>query len=119
MNAICWLLNHQTSGEMIWNDGQHFTRCARCAADLIRGKDGWMSVPKGYRIVWRDKGPGDVDWSRWNEAPLAPVARRTPPAGGAAKLKVVADAPERRDPQSPGHGGIDGGQRQGDDRRAA
>lgn len=119
MGAICRLLNHKMSGEMVWNDGQHFSRCARCAADLIRGKQGWISIPKGHRVVWKDKGPADVDWSRWNEAPFVPAARRTPPARGAAKLKVVADAPERRDPESAGHDGVEGGQRRGDDRRAA
>ena len=58
-----------------------------------------MSIPKGYRVVWKDKGPADVDWSRWNPSggdgvPFAPSVRRMPPARVAARLKVVADAPE-------------------------
>lgn len=98
MGAICRLLGHRPASAMIWNDGQHFGRCTRCARDLVRDKGRWKGAPTGYRIVWRPRTAADVDWSQWNEGRIA-AARKPEPV--AADLKVVGDAVERRQSVSP------------------
>lgn len=119
MNAICRLLRHRASIDIVWNDGRHFGRCTRCGCELIRSGGPWTSVPKGFRIVWRNRTDADIDWSQWKHRTFQPEMREAPPADRDMDFKVVGDAPERRDPASPGGEGLLGGQRENDHRRAA
>ena len=105
MRALCRLFKHRAPTTMVWNDGQHFGRCGRCGRDLIRTDGIWRSVPPGYRIVWKDRTPKDIEWSRWN-ASASPSTQGPSARGRAAapapELKTVGAAVERRDPASPG-----------------
>ena len=40
----------------IQNAGHAFTRCVRCAADLVEAQGRWQTAPKGFRIVWKQAG---------------------------------------------------------------
>lgn len=111
MNAICRLFGHRPSEDAVWNDGFFFGRCTRCACELVRAKGRWSAVPRGFRIVWREPSASHIDWARWRHGAFQPEA---PPLADASDLKVVPTAAERRDPASPGHPGIPGGQRRGD-----
>lgn len=102
MVAICWLLGHRPASVMVWNDGQHFGRCIRCARELVRVKGRWTGVPAGYRIVWKPRTAADVDWSHWNEGQVAAtlkavrIAPELKPEAVAADLKIVGAAIDRR-----------------------
>lgn len=57
---------HTPSTQEIWNDGHHFTRCDRCGEDLVRPPAGkWGRVPKGFRVVWKQRTADDIDWRAW------------------------------------------------------
>ena len=66
MSILCSLGKHEASVKAIWNNGFYFSRCGRCEADLIRKRNGWRPVPKGYRVVWKERRPIDIDWSTWS-----------------------------------------------------
>jgi hypothetical protein len=57
---FCALAGHRPSPTTIENAGHLFTRCARCAADLIQLQGRWQSAPSGFRIVWRAAAPGEA-----------------------------------------------------------
>ena len=65
MNISCRLGRHRALATERWNDGYYFSRCENCGIDLIRRRERWRPVPKGYRVVWKQRREGEIDWSEW------------------------------------------------------
>lgn len=65
MSILCSLGKHEATANSIWNNGFYFSRCRRCAREIIRNREGWRPVPKGYQVVWKPRRPTDIDWSAW------------------------------------------------------
>lgn len=63
MGILCGLGKHEPLAGKIWNDGFYFSRCKSCETEIIRRADSWRAVPKGYRVVWKPRTAGDLDWS--------------------------------------------------------
>lgn len=88
---LCGSGLHRPSPAVVWNGGYGFTRCARCGRDMVRSLlCGWR-VPKGHRVVWRDR-PAEPE-----RRPPAP-ARAAPPAPARAAPPAPAVTP---DPTTP------------------
>ena len=52
-----------------WNGGYYFSRCGRCACDILRRPEGrWKRPPRGFRVAWKPLGEGDVNWDAWERA---------------------------------------------------
>ncbi len=48
----------------IWNAGYWFSSCKRCGCVLVRRGGGrWRVPPKGYRVVWKPRIAGQMDWN--------------------------------------------------------
>jgi hypothetical protein len=59
-----------------WNDGYCFTSCSRCGRDMVRSAFGEWHVPKGFRVVWRPRPPGNLDAAlnkRYGALPASPA----------------------------------------------
>lgn len=64
MSVFCGVGLHKAAERPVWNNGFYFGACARCGCDLVRGAQGrWRAVPRGFRVVWRQRPPGYPDWS--------------------------------------------------------
>ena len=95
MSVFCSMGVHRPADQPVWNNGFYFSACARCGRDLVRGAhDRWRAVPKGFKVVWRQKPAGYPDWSRNSEAeapPLSILSRKAPigvePAGLSRMLR--------------------------------
>jgi hypothetical protein len=57
MRLLCHLGLHRPEPGEVWNRGFWFTRCGRCGRDLVRTAAGKWHVPKGRRIVWKERTP--------------------------------------------------------------
>ena len=64
MPFLCSLGFHRPERVARWNEGYYFTRCERCARDLVRLPDGPWFVPRGYRVVWLTEPPAAVKPAR-------------------------------------------------------
>lgn len=93
MSLACRLKGHDPSPDEICNGPRCFTRCRRCAADLVKQGDAWHAVPKGFRVVWPTETPEEpaaADQAQPQEEvptappPLPPAAPN--PADGALIL---------------------------------
>lgn len=77
MSVLCRMGAHSAAGQGVWNNGFYFGSCRRCGCDLVRGAhDRWRAVPKGFKVVWRQRPPGYPDWS--NAEPEASPLRILP-----------------------------------------
>lgn len=48
----------------MWNAGYWFSSCRRCGCDLVRRGGGrWRAPPKGYKVVWKPRIEGQIDWN--------------------------------------------------------
>lgn len=56
MGILCSVGLHRPGGEQ-WNKGWYFASCERCGSDLVRTGSGRWHVPKGSKVVWRQKTP--------------------------------------------------------------
>jgi len=65
MSILCSLGKHEADAKSIWNNGFYFSRCRRCEREIIRNREGWRAVPKGYQVVWKPRRSIDIDWSNW------------------------------------------------------
>jgi hypothetical protein len=66
MSILCRLSGHTAHGTVKWNNGHYFSRCSRCASDILRQSDGrWRKPPKNARVVWKPREPHDIDWEAW------------------------------------------------------
>jgi hypothetical protein len=54
---LCRFGRHAPAPDPVWNRGYWFSSCARCGADLVRTAAGRWHVPKGRKIVWKQKRP--------------------------------------------------------------
>lgn len=104
MRISCSLNRHAADPRVIENDGNRFSRCTRCAADLVERAGKWVAAPKGFRIVWRSAGDGSAQAPVPAEADLLPV------------LADEQRHEERRRPSSSPHFGPE--RRRSNDRRA-
>lgn len=76
MSVFCKLGAHSAAGPGVWNNGFYFGSCRRCGCDLVRGAhDRWRAVPRGFKVVWRQRPPGYPDWSRLANSDEAPARR--------------------------------------------
>jgi hypothetical protein len=77
MLVFCKMGAHSAAGRPVWNNGFYFGACARCGCDLVRGAhDRWRAVPKGFKVVWRERPHGYPNWSaNVEEAPLRLLPR--------------------------------------------
>jgi hypothetical protein len=50
----CLIGRHSPRPDTVRNQGFTFGRCAACGRDLVRSMGRWQTVPKGFRIVWRN-----------------------------------------------------------------
>ncbi|HEX8533060.1 MAG TPA: hypothetical protein VF662_02750 [Allosphingosinicella sp.] len=55
MTIICALAGHKASARTIWNEGTHFSKCARCDLDLVELQGRWEAPPPWFRIVWKPR----------------------------------------------------------------
>lgn len=83
---ICRLGFHKAAAGAVWNQGYYFSRCERCGCGMIRGSGAWSAVPKGHRIVWRERKrpspqqpplPGS-NGSFWDRLTAAPRVAESP-----------------------------------------
>jgi hypothetical protein len=59
MRFLCRLGLHSPGPDPVWNRGFWFTSCRRCGSDLVRTAAGKWHVPKGRKVVWKErKRPG-------------------------------------------------------------
>ena len=54
---LCRYGAHKAAPGEIWNRGYFFTRCTACGADLVRTASGKWHVPRGQKVVWRERKP--------------------------------------------------------------
>jgi len=71
----------------VWNNGFYFGSCGRCGCDLVRGAhDRWRAVPRGFKVVWRQRPPGYPDWSNIEPEASPPGILTRPTAISANKV---------------------------------
>ena len=77
MSVLCKIGAHRSEAQPVWNNGFYFSACARCGCDLVRGiQERWRAVPKGFKVVWRQRPPGYPDWSAISEPEASPLIKR-------------------------------------------
>ena len=57
MRLLCHLGFHRPEPDPVWNRGFWFSRCERCGSDLVRTAAGKWHVPKGRKVVWKERSP--------------------------------------------------------------
>lgn len=45
---------HSPAPRIARNQGFEFSQCRHCTCDLIRSNRRWRTVPRGFRVVWRE-----------------------------------------------------------------
>ena len=55
MPLLCLLGHKVDPARVMWNQDICFGKCVRCGCDLVRSGDAPWQVPRGYRVVWREK----------------------------------------------------------------
>ena len=55
LTIICALAGHKASARTIWNEGTHFSKCARCDLDLVELQGRWEAPPPWFRVVWKPR----------------------------------------------------------------
>lgn len=107
MSLLCAIVGHKASAKIVRNEGVSFSRCARCAADLVQSEGRWDMPPAGYRVVWKPREralePEPLELSTF--APIAPPVEAMPAVEVVGAVGAVEASP------------IEG--RSGTDRRAA
>ncbi|HEX5183954.1 MAG TPA: hypothetical protein VFW19_12495 [Allosphingosinicella sp.] len=65
MDILCRAGRHSRGAHApVWNNGYWFSSCERCGCDLVRRGGGrWRAPPKGYKVVWRPRRVGQIDWN--------------------------------------------------------
>ena len=65
MDLLCRTGRHsRTLDQPVWNNGYWFSSCERCGCDLVRRGGGrWRAPPKGYKVVWKPRLQGQIDWN--------------------------------------------------------
>jgi hypothetical protein len=60
MSILCAIGGHEAAAGEVYNCGYWFSRCRRCACDMIRAGGSWEKVPEGHRVVWRSSGSHSI-----------------------------------------------------------
>ena len=86
MAILCTLGQHRPAPDPTWNKGWYFTHCERCGVDLVRTGSGKWHVPKGRKVVWKERTPrgrkpGEEDQSGGGAAASAPASSSDQPGG--------------------------------------
>jgi hypothetical protein len=55
LTIICALAGHKASAKTIWNEGTHFSKCVRCALDIVELQGRWDAPPPWFRVVWKPR----------------------------------------------------------------
>lgn len=55
MPIPCIIRKHRVEAAAIGSQGFEFGRCGRCGRDMIRSAATWRRIPKGFRIVWKNR----------------------------------------------------------------
>ena len=97
MGLKCIFGRHAAAAGLMWNAGHYFSKCTHCRCDLIRGRgaSGWDTVPRGYRIVWKQRTENDVDWNAANSA-----RRRAVEGGSLTDLVLTMRPPVAQGPDT-------------------
>lgn len=62
MSIICAVAGHKASTRTVWNEGTHFSKCARCALDLVELQGRWEPPPPWFKVVWKKRPePAEVE----------------------------------------------------------
>jgi hypothetical protein len=92
MSVFCGMGIHRAAAQPVWNNGFYFSACTRCGCDLVRGAhDRWRAVPRGFKVVWRQRPPGYPDWSNLEpeQAPTRILPRPAAIGGKTAGLSSM------------------------------
>jgi hypothetical protein len=54
MASTCIIRKHAPIARTARNQGFEFSRCRQCDRDLVRSNREWKTVPKGFRVVWKE-----------------------------------------------------------------
>lgn len=73
LSIICAVAGHKASEKTIWNQGTHFSKCARCRLDLVQLQGRWEPPPPWFKVVWRPR-PAPAE-AVPPEAPLELIAQ--------------------------------------------
>jgi hypothetical protein len=102
-SLACLLRKHQPASGEVWNHGFFFSKCSGCGKQLVRRRcSRWEEVPKGFKVVWRARKGGNIDWTPWRpevgraqEPHSTQSASRGPgtPAVGPAAISQSSDEP--------------------------
>ena len=81
----CLIGRHTAAPDEIRNQGFAFSHCRRCSCDMVRSKNEWRSVPRGFQVVWRRRPPLQTEISAAQllfDLPASGRALLVSPAGG-------------------------------------
>lgn len=53
MPISCLLGGHNAFPSSVRNQGFYFSQCRCCGRDMIKSRNGWQPVPKGFRVIWQ------------------------------------------------------------------
>jgi hypothetical protein len=95
VSMICSLVGHRAGADCVHNAGHLFSRCLRCASDLVEQEGSWTSAPKGFRIVWKNAGASAH--ARGSDPAIETNAQARAPS----PEPEIADRRERRDRRRP------------------
>jgi hypothetical protein len=85
----CKLGRHAPAPGAVRNQAFEFSCCRRCGRDLVRSRGTWRTVPKGFRVVWRQPGPAA-------ELNAAQLLLNLPASGRALALPPAPNRGKRR-----------------------
>ncbi len=89
MRLDCAAGKHVPATPGVRNQGLEFGCCRGCGRDLVRSRGAWRTVPRGFRVVWR-QGPPAV------EAASGAQLLLDLPASGRSLIAMPRPAPRRR-----------------------
>lgn len=87
MSLDCAAGKHAPTAPGVRNQGLEFGCCRGCGRDLVRSRGAWRTVPRGFRVVWRQGPPAEAASARQLLLDL-PVSGRS--------LMALAPPPSRR-----------------------
>lgn len=88
MRLDCAAGKHAPAAPGVRNQGLEFGCCRGCGRDLVRSRGAWRTVPRGFRVVWRQGPPAEAASARQLLLDL--------PANGRALTRVPAPPLRRR-----------------------
>lgn len=93
-SLLCLLKMHRSDTRGIWNGGFFFSTCGHCRKQLIRRRcSPWEEIPKGFKVVWKARKGGSIDWTPWR--PEGRLSEPVPvPAGAPVSLTISRPSDE-------------------------